>query len=151
MDNGWWTIPAEKAKNKFSHRVPLSPAAMKIIGEMKYAVGDTNSKFVFPSPKSDDAHIGNPQKALQRLQKATGIDFVGHDFRRTAASMMTGMGISRLTVSKILNHAEAGITSVYDRHSYDTEKREALEAWAKRLEKIVSEDPKAASDHDPGN
>jgi len=118
---------------------------------MKDVAGVAGSRFVFPSPKSADVHISNPQKALQRIQKATGIDFVGHDFRRTTASLMTGMGIPRLTVSKILNHAEAGITSVYDRHSYDTEKREALEAWAKRLEKIVSCDPKAASANIPGN
>ena len=82
--------------------------------------------------------MNSPQKALQRIQKSTGIDFVGHDFRRAAASMMTGMGIPRLTVSKILNHVESGVTAVYDRHSYDAEKREALGAWAKRLEKIVS-------------
>jgi len=152
MDNGWWTIPAVKVKNGLSHRVPLSLAALSVIGEMKAAVCDISSKFVFPSPKGN-THINNLQKALQRIQKATGIDFVGHDFRRTAASMMTGMGIPRLTVSKILNHAESGITSVYDRHSYDTEKREALEAWAMRLEKIISDSPnkKLAAGHNPVN
>lgn len=56
---------------------------------------------------------------------------------RTAASHMTGMGISRLVVGKILNHVEAGVT-VYDRHSYDREKREALDAWAARLFEIVA-------------
>jgi integrase len=61
-----------------------------------------------------------------------------HDLRRTAASQMTSMGISRLVVSKILNHAEPGITAVYDRHSYDREKRVALDTWGKRLEQIVS-------------
>ena len=44
--------------------------------------------------------------------------------------MMTGMGISRLTVKKILNHAERDVTAVYDRHSYDPEKRTALEPGA---------------------
>ena len=118
----------------------LEPA-LAIIREMKSVVGDDNySRFVFPSPKGD-THISNPQKALERIQKATKIDFVGHDFRRTAASMMTGMGIPHLTVKKILNHVEREITAVYDRHSYDAEKREALEAWAKRLMKIVSEAP----------
>ena len=52
--------------------------------------------------------------------------------------MMTSMGISRLTVSKILNHVERGVTAVYDRHSDDKEKREALEAWGRRLQMIVS-------------
>ncbi len=50
---------------------------------------------------------------------------------------MTGMGINRLTVAKILNHAEHEVTAVYDRHSYDQEKRQALEAWGASLEKIV--------------
>lgn len=138
LKTGWWTIPGEKTKNGFSQHVPLSAPALSIIRIMKAAVGDAGSKFVFPSPKGD-THINNPQKALQRIQKATGIDFVGHDFRRTAASKMTGMGIPRLTVKKILNHVEPEITAVYDRYSYDPEKREALEAWAQRLIAVVTE------------
>jgi integrase len=62
-----------------------------------------------------------------------------HDLRRTADSHVTSMGINRLTVSKILNHAESGITAVYDRHSYDSEKREALNTWGRRLSVMLSE------------
>jgi len=142
-ETGWWTIPGEKTKNGLAHRVPLTAPALKIIKEMRSAVGEGYSKFVFPSPKGL-AHISNPQKALERIQAATGIDFVGHDFRRTAASLMTGMGIPRLTVKKILNHAEREVTAVYDRHSYDAEKREALETWANRLMTIVSGVPAVA-------
>ena len=47
------------------------------------------------------------------------------------------MGISRLVGSKILNHVERGITAVYDRHSYDLEKRHALETWGRKLQAIV--------------
>jgi integrase len=141
MQTGWWTIPGEKTKNSLSHRVPLSAPALTVIREMRLVVGDGRSRFVFPSPKGN-THICNPQKPLVRIQKATDIDFVAHDFRRTAASMMTSMGIPRLTVKKILNHVEQGITAVYDRHSYDMEKREALDAWAKRLTAIISEKPR---------
>jgi len=45
---------------------------------------------------------------------------------------MTSMGVSRLVVSKILNHVESGVTAVYYRHSYDEEKREALTRWGRR-------------------
>ena len=62
--------------------------------------------------------------------------FKPHDLRRTAASHLTGMGFSRLVVSKLLNHVESGVTAVYDRHSYDTEKREALAAWGARVEEL---------------
>ena len=51
---------------------------------------------------------------------------------------MVGGGVPRLVVSKILNHAESGVTAVYDRHSYDPEKRAALDYWGNRLEQIVS-------------
>jgi hypothetical protein len=47
-------------------------------------------------------------------------------------------------VAKILNHAEREVTAVYDRHSYDQEKRQALEAWGSRLEKIVTGTQKTA-------
>jgi integrase len=52
--------------------------------------------------------------------------------------MMTASGVQRFTVSKILNHAESGVTAVYDRHSYDKEKRNAMNKWDRILKKIVS-------------
>jgi len=50
---------------------------------------------------------------------------------------MTGSGVNRIVIGKILNHAEPGLTAVYDRHSYDGEERAALDAWAARVEQIV--------------
>ncbi len=144
IDGHWWTIPGSKTKNGLTHRVPLTPFAIRIIDEMRSLAEGTGknkrppSRFVFPSPRGS-APIANPQKALERIQTETGIDFRGHDLRRTAASLMTGMGIPRLTVSKILNHIEPGVTAIYDRYSYDKEKREALEEWSKRLMLIVSD------------
>ena len=41
-------------------------------------------------------------------------------------------------MSKLLNHVEPGVTKVYDRASYDREKRAALNSWAAKLEQIVS-------------
>jgi integrase len=68
----------------------------------------------------------------------SGVVFVPHDLRRTAASHMTSMGIPRLVVAKILNHIEPGVTRVYDRHSYDAEKRQALEAWGRKVLALVA-------------
>ena len=51
---------------------------------------------------------------------------------------MASAGLSRLVISKILNHVDSGVTAVYDRHSYDKEKRQALDAWGRRLEEILS-------------
>jgi integrase len=135
VNGAWWTIPAEVAKNGRSHRVPLSAQALAILERRRER---TNDPWVFPSPTTDRP-IENPQKAAERLRARSNVpDLRLHDFRRTAASLMTGMGISRLTVKKILNHAERDVTAIYDRHSYDPEKRSALEAWGRRLEAIIS-------------
>ena len=135
---GWWTIPEEVAKNKLRHRVPLSPFALKLLKSAKKAAGD--SEMVFPNP-SGTGPIRNDavSKAVRRNEKAFGIDhFTPHDLRRTAASHMASMGTSRVTIGKILNHVEPGVTAVYDRHSYDQEKRKALNAWGRKLESIVT-------------
>ncbi len=137
FETGWWTIPAGISKNKMAHRVPLSGMALDIIQEQQKKNSD--SEWVFPSRKQTAGHVRWFQRSFNKARAHSGLeDVTMHDLRRTAASLMTGMGISRLVVSKILNHAEHGVTHVYDRHGYDAEKRAALEKWAARLEQILS-------------
>ena len=52
---------------------------------------------------------------------------------------MASLGIARFVVGRVLNHAEPGVTRIYDRHSYDGEKRSALEKWDRRLRTILGE------------
>jgi integrase len=135
ISNDWWTIPAEVAKNGLAHRVPLSPQSLALLDEI-CPLGN-GSEWVFPGARGDGHRVAI-HKAHNRIRRRADVAFVPHDLRRTAASHMTSMGISRLVVSKILNHVETGVTSVYDRHSYDREKRASLDAWARRVEEIVS-------------
>jgi len=138
LEQGWWTIPSDTTKNRLPHRVPLSALACNLLNQEKVIAAV--SVFVFPSP-TREAHI-NPDainRAINRNRQELEIEhFTPHDLRRTAASQMTSAGISRLTVSKVLNHAERGITAVYDRHSYDQEKKYALDSWAANLLGVIS-------------
>lgn len=138
LNTGWWTIPGDKSKNGLSHRVPLSPQARKIVKQAIKLAGD--SRYLFPSPRPGSSiTAGSLTKAINRNRGKIGIpNFSSHDSRRTAASLMTGMGISRLVVSRILNHVESGITAVYDRHSYDQEKQQAMNAWGRKLSSIIT-------------
>lgn len=142
FDAAWWTIPAERAKNGLTHRVPLSLQALRLLRGLHAQAH--HSSWVFPTlRRSTNGHRANVYAVAARIRQRTGVDFTPHDLRRTAASYMTGMGTSRLTVAKILNHADRGVTAIYDRHSYDVEKHAALTAWAGRLEAIVAEDSRA--------
>lgn len=60
------------------------------------------------------------------------------DIRRTAETMLAGMGISRDTRAQLLSHGLSGVQSThYDRHGYIDEKRAALSAWEQRLATIT--------------
>ena len=133
LKNAWWTIPAGRSKNGLAHRVPLSPLALKLLEHVRAA--SPVSDWLFPSPKGGPVDPHAFTRAVSRLRKVLEIEaFTVHDLRRTAASHMASLGIPRLTLSKILNHVESGVTATYDRHSYDAEKRRALERWARHLE-----------------
>jgi integrase len=137
LTSGWWTIPAMFAKNGRSHRVPLSTQALAILHERRQVAPD--SPWVFPSPRRLGRAVTSVVNDVRSLRTVLEFFFNPHDLRRTAASHMTGMGIPRLTVSKLLNHVETGVTAIYDPYSYDAEKRHALAAWGERIDKLLSE------------
>lgn len=132
----WWSIPAPKAKNGHPNRVYLSDLAMELLEKIKALSG--NSKWAFPATNGN-AHV-TPSSLSRALNRSTFEElnhFTPHDLRRTAATHMTAIGISRLVVSKILNHVDSSITSIYDRHSYDAEKKHALDAWGMKLKQLI--------------
>ena len=77
---------------------------------------------------------------LKNLKTINTEPFRPHDLRRTASTTMTANGISREIVSKIVNHSESGVTRIYDRYSYDKEKKNAMNKWDRILKKIISSD-----------
>ncbi len=64
-----------------------------------------------------------------------------HDLRRTAATEMGRLGVSRFIIGKVLNHADRSVTGIYDRHAYLQEKRQALDVWAQRLSELTVPPP----------
>jgi len=135
LEQGWWMLPAGRTKNGLAHRIALGPKALEILRALESDEGH-DPVYVFPSPR--EGHIRNLQKVMPTIRKESKVAFRYHDLRRTAASLMTGIGISRLVVGKILNHVERGITAVYDRHSYDADKRDASFRWEAHLTGILS-------------
>ncbi|MFN7982481.1 MAG: tyrosine-type recombinase/integrase [Vicinamibacterales bacterium] len=129
LESGWWTIPSSGSKNRLAHRVPLGASALAIVAER------------LATARREAVYVLEGARGKRQLAGATATftvqDFRGHDLRRTAASMMASSGIPRLTIGKILNHVDRSITAVYDRHSYDPEKRAALDWWDLRVCALV--------------
>ena len=138
-DFALWIIPGARAKNGQSHRVPLSPQALDLLRQAKVLAGD--STLIFPGRRKGMAMRPDAlMRAIARAQEAFGIaHWTPHDLRRTAATLMSGNGSGRLVIAKVLNHvsADARVTAVYDRHSYDAEKRTALEGLGRRIASLL--------------
>lgn len=150
LDARWWTIPGAHTKNGEPHRVPLTDAVVALIraqiqAEVKTAEGPSTPPsapregLVFAG-RFGTGSAARAKKASAALAKALGFEFRGHDLRRTAATRMAAAGIPRHHISAVLNHVQGGArsTRVYDRHSYDLEKRHALETWARELGRILA-------------
>ena len=138
---GWWNIPRELTKTKRPYRVPLTPAMLAVIDDMRRLKRDP--EWVFsraggggPIPET------NVTRPFRKLIKEAGIaHFMPHDLLHTVTSHMTAMGISQFDVGKVRHHTSHDsktITSRYDHYTYDREKRRALDLWNARLLEIVT-------------
>jgi len=147
-----WKMPEGYRKSKKvspPHDTHLSGLALDILSAAKEYHRSQKTpghrKFVFPNPKAPDGHIRAmalshaAQRANRVLVKAGAIEgrWTPHDLRRTASTHMTKLGHDRLIVEKVLGHKDTTVAGIYDRHSYQRERQEALDAWGERLREIV--------------
>jgi integrase len=150
-----WRLPPDRTKNGFPHVVPLSGFALELIEAAR--VEAKGSPFLFPCDGGSLPPVlvartilrANEAKTADRPLGRFGIaSFSAHDLRRTALTNMARLGVAPIVLGHIANHrttTKAGVTlSHYVRHSYDREKREALELWAARLHAIIGAAPSAA-------
>lgn len=139
-----WRLDSSRTKSGRDHVVPLSPLAVALFREAIKKLGRANRTYVFPSEtgKNKLPHLAgrSVSQALARSRGTIGLTNgqTVHDLRRTANTQMTRLGFPSEIRARVLNHAKKGVTDgVYNAWEYDTEKREALEKWAKKLEEMV--------------
>tara|TARA_R110000824_G_scaffold180885_3_gene361436 strand:+ start:658 stop:2085 length:1428 start_codon:yes stop_codon:yes gene_type:complete len=134
-----WTIPGERVKNGRTHRIPLSPLALDLLREAVALSGE--SPFVFPSPRGNGPMlVSSLSHAIARSQFFGLEPFTPHDLRRTASTLMgrKECGVRPHIVSRVLNHIDQTVRAKhYDPYDYDDEKREAMNAWSRRLAELI--------------
>ena len=133
-------IPGERSKSGEPRIIPLSPAAMKVIGALP-RVGD----YVFSSNGSGLGGWSKAKRAIgavaAELNSGALAPWRLHDLRRTVATGLQRLGVGLQAIESTLGHiggSRAGIVGVYQRHRFETEKRAALNAWALEVERIAS-------------
>lgn len=105
------TFIAFDTKNNSNHVVPMSGMTEWILKEQKKYAKD--SAFVFPSDRTG-THMTEPKSQLDRIRRATKLNFTFHDLRRTFATHAEALGQSHELIRKALNHKSGGgVTSQY--------------------------------------
>jgi integrase len=151
LDARTWTIPGSRTKNGEPHEIPLSDAAIDILKGLPRIVGKPGLIFTTTgqSPVSGFSKAKGAIDAavLEILEKDLGEHaaplphWTLHDLRRTVATALQKLGVRLEVTEAILNHVSgscAGIVGIYQRYKYTAEKRQALDAWARRLDAIVN-------------
>jgi integrase len=134
-----WTIPAPKTKTKKApHVVPLSDFALSLLDQIEALSHGSN--WVFPSERSNKHRARTSlSRALHRNMGCLGTEpFTPHDIRRTVRTELGRLGVPPHIAEKVINHSDKKIQKTYDRYSYIKEKREALDLWAEKLQRIVN-------------
>ena len=135
MEGGGRFRPAQQKRTRTS-RAPLDIRSSYSKGQ----VTRQTSEWVFASRLRKGRPLGYPTiyYSIQRVIARSGVKKWGsHDLRRTVATDLASSGVSRLVVSKILNHTDRSVTSIYDRHTYDPDKKMALDDWGRRVQEII--------------
>jgi integrase len=151
-DGWWWTIPKElqknsKRENAMDLRVPLLGRALEVVQRRQ---ADKPKGYLFPS-KSKEGYpaqagiqsqvnfrqpycVQRPDITRTRLSVT---HWSPHDLRRTARTMLAGLGCPGDVAESILGHVQPGVSGIYNLHHYDQERRVWLQRWSDKLDTLT--------------
>ena len=132
LQDGIWTIPAERSKNGQAHRIALGPWGLRLFR--------SNSEWLFPAEKVEGPRTQGWYEArdrvVARMAKLAGRPierFTPHDFRRTARSNTKRLHVDFETAEAMLNHLKTGLERTYDRYDLEEEKRRWFARWEREV------------------
>jgi integrase len=130
-------LPGARTKNGREHIIPLTVAVRALLDQR---------------PRTRDVVFGRSQGfhgwawskiALDQRLRDSGAalaHWTHHDLRRSMATHMAESGTPPHIIEAVLNHVsghKAGVAGIYNRASYEPQKRIALEKWADHVEALV--------------
>jgi integrase len=133
--DGVWSIRSDDPREKSTAEFLKLPAeAIEIINSQPRLAGNP---YVFAG--GDGSARGfNFSRAKRDFDTKCGVkDWVLHDLRRTARSLMSRLEIPSEHAERVLGHAVPSIVKTYDRHAYDSQKEAALAKLAALIGRIV--------------
>jgi integrase len=133
-----WTLPAKRSKTKKARVTPILGLAAEIVSAR------ASEDVLFPNQSGEPHTSGSVGSQLREREARMPIDkFNTHDLRRSAATMMTKLGLSLELVATIVGHTAGGAgTATLVRHyvfdEFIDRKAAGLAQWDRRLRAILA-------------
>lgn len=147
--DGWWTMPGAPVpalgwsgtKNGEGHRVWLPQPAQALLAELSDDDEITGTGFVFTGERGGP--ISKLDPAMRAICEKLRIEpkVTPHDLRRTFGTTVTGLGFGREAMDRIMNHKEASVGDIYDRHDYSQTMKHVMEAVAAHIMALATGEP----------
>jgi len=137
LEAALWTIPADKAKMRRPHDVPLSRQAVEVIRSMRAFSGD--QRYVFASHMSGKAVLSeNSMNSALRRMGFTSAEHTAHGFRATASTLLNESQLFDADVIEAqLAHQEAKkVRRIYNRAEYWDERVRMMQWWADNVDRL---------------
>jgi integrase len=138
-----WSIPGRRTKNGRDHLVPIVDQLASILEELPRIQG---AGLLFTT--TGETSISGLAKYKRRLETAVAKELGAeptrwtlHDLRRTLTTGLQKLGFPVEVTEAVLNHSGgvvSGVAAIYGKHDYRFEKEQALAAWARHVDAIVS-------------
>jgi integrase len=122
-ESGYWIKPSAHVKQRKTHKLPLSPAAIELVDRLRKK---RKGRWVFPGDKPGQ-HLTVLSRVWEFVRKETGLgeDARIYDLRHSYASVGAGGGLSLLVIGKLLGHTQPRTTTRYAHLSDDPLKEAA--------------------------
>jgi len=135
-----WTIPVARMKmrsdkDRADHVVPLSKQAVALLRDL-HVLRDADGELVCPGLRK-----GKPisDAVFTTALRQMGIDASthhAHGFRKSATSMLHGLGFNAETVETQLGHKRPGMRGIYFKAHLLAERRPMMQRWADYLNEL---------------
>jgi integrase len=96
------TISLVDTKNNKPFLIPIPTYLFKVLKTRVNSNPD--SKYVFPS-RVKGQYMAQPQSGMNKIKKATKVDFCSHDMRRLFITQAEALDLSPFVIKRLVNHS----------------------------------------------
>lgn len=128
-----WYLPAERAKNRLMHKIPMTPEVISILKAAKSF--SRGSEYVFPSRTSlkKPVHSETINAAFKRLGLSGKM--TSHGTRSLGSTILyERTDFESVVIEALLSHTDRdGVRDAYNRNKFFEKRRATLEWWSKHI------------------